>query len=163
MESCRLAELKYAFFSRTEPKTKELQRSNGCPSMVFEHGLLEGTAILFQHSSTSRTPLESSRIGELKYAISAGYDVRLKNKSFWKGKLTLRTWSLYCEQVWTGLAKFEQVRTAVKHCFSSTVSRTLSKFGLSPKPARSFLTVPRSKLYGPPKLWKQPFVMLHLV
>ena len=43
-----------------------------------------------------------------------------------------RTWSLYCEHVWTGLDKFEQVRTGVKHYFSSTVSPTLFKFGPPP-------------------------------
>ena len=57
--------------------------------------------------------------------------------------------------LWTGWDRFGQVRTGVKYYFSSTVSRTLSKFGLPPKPACSFLTVPRSKLYDPPKWWKQ--------
>ena len=37
-------------------------------------------------SALSHTKLESSRLGELKYAISAGYDVRLKNESLRKGK-----------------------------------------------------------------------------
>ena len=32
----------------------------------------------------------------------------------------------------------------------------------TPKPACSFLTVPRSKLYDPPKWWNQGFVMLQL-
>ena len=58
-----------------------------------------------------------------------------------------RTWSLYCGQVRTGVDRSGQVRTGVKYYFSSTVSRTLSKFGPAPKPACSFLTVPRSKLY----------------
>ena len=43
-------------------------------------------SILLQYSAITRTPLESSRLGELKYAISAGYDVRLKNKSLRKCK-----------------------------------------------------------------------------
>ena len=51
----------------------------------------------------------------------------------------------------TGQDRFGQVRTGGKYYFSSTVSRTLSKFGLPPKPACSFLTVPRSKLYDHPK------------
>ena len=55
-------------------------------SMVSKHGLLEGYAFLFQYSSITRTSLESSRLDELKYAISAGYNVRLKNKSFGKFK-----------------------------------------------------------------------------
>ena len=85
LESCRLAELKYAIFSRTGCKTKKLRRLNLFPS-VFKHGLLEGSTFLFQYSSITRTPLESSRLGELKYAISVGYDVRLKNGSLQKGK-----------------------------------------------------------------------------
>ena len=49
-------------------------------------GLLEGSTILLQYSAITRTPWESSRLGELKYAISAGYKVRLKNESLRKGK-----------------------------------------------------------------------------
>ena len=41
MESYRLAELKYAFFSRTGRKTKKLPRSKLFLSMAFKHGLLE--------------------------------------------------------------------------------------------------------------------------
>ena len=72
MESCRLAELKYAIFSGTGRKTKKLRCSKLFLSMVSKHGLLEGYTYLFQYSSITRTPLESSRLGELKYAISAG-------------------------------------------------------------------------------------------
>ena len=72
MKSCRLPELKYAIFSRTRRKTKKLQRSKLYLSMVFKHGLLEGSTFLFQYSLMTRAPLESSRLGELKYAISAG-------------------------------------------------------------------------------------------
>ena len=73
-----------------------------------------------------------------------------------------RTWSLFCGLVKTGSDRFRQVRTRVKRYFSSTVSRTLSKFGPAPKPACSFLTVPRSKLYNSRKWWKQRFVTLQL-
>ena len=72
MESCRLAELKYAIFSRTGRKTKKLRRSKLFLLTVSKHGLLEGSTFLYQYSSIARTPLESSRLGELKYAISAG-------------------------------------------------------------------------------------------
>ena len=41
MESCRLAELKYAIFSRAGRKTKKLQSSKLFLSMAFKHGLLE--------------------------------------------------------------------------------------------------------------------------
>ena len=71
MESCRLPELKYAIFSRTGHKTKKLPRSKLFLSTVFKHGLLEGSTILLQYSAITRTPLESSRLGELKYGISA--------------------------------------------------------------------------------------------
>ena len=84
MESCRLAELKYAISSGTGRKTKKLQCSKLFLSTVSKHGLLEGYTFLLQYSSITRTPLESSRLGELKYAISAGQDVILKKKSIRK-------------------------------------------------------------------------------
>ena len=43
MESCQLADLKYAIFSRTGCKTEKLPRSKLFLSMVFKHGLLEGS------------------------------------------------------------------------------------------------------------------------
>ena len=72
MESYRLAELKYAFFSRTGRNTKKLPRSKLFLWTVFKHGLLEGSTILLQYSAITRTPLESSSLGKLKYAISPG-------------------------------------------------------------------------------------------
>ena len=41
MESCPLAELKYAFFRTTGGKTKKLRRSKLFLSKVFKHGLIE--------------------------------------------------------------------------------------------------------------------------
>ena len=69
MESCGLPELKYAIFSRIGRQTKKLPRLKIFLSMAFKHGLLEGSTFLFQYSSMTR---ESSQLGELKYAISAG-------------------------------------------------------------------------------------------
>ena len=43
MESCQLADLKYVIFSSTGCKTKKLPRSKLFVSMVFKHGLLEGS------------------------------------------------------------------------------------------------------------------------
>ena len=43
MESCQLAYLKYAIFSSTGHKTKKLPPSKLFLSMVFKHGLLEGS------------------------------------------------------------------------------------------------------------------------
>ena len=40
IESCQLADLKYAIFSSTGCKTKKLPRSKLFLSMVFKHGLL---------------------------------------------------------------------------------------------------------------------------
>ena len=72
MESCQLADLKYAIFSRAGRNTKKLQRSKLFLSMAFKCRLLEGSTFLFQYSSMTRAPLESSQLGELKYAISPG-------------------------------------------------------------------------------------------
>ena len=78
-------------------------------------------------------------------------------------KLTMCDDRAYMVTVWwTGSQRFGQVRTGVKYYFSSTMIRTLSKFGLPPKPACSSLTVPCLKLYDPPKWWKLPFIMLQL-
>ena len=71
MDSYRLAELIYVFF-RTGRKTNKLPRSNLFLCTVLKHGLLEGSTILFQYSAITRTPLKSSQLGELKYAISPG-------------------------------------------------------------------------------------------
>ena len=86
LDSSGLAELKYAFFSRKGRNTKKLRRSNLFQLVICKHGLLEGLTILLQYSSISRTKLERSLLGELKCAISAGYDVILKNKSIRKCK-----------------------------------------------------------------------------
>ena len=86
LDSSGLAELKYGFFSRTERNTKKLRRSNLFQLTILKHGLLEGLTILLQYSSIHRTKLESSLLGELKCAISAGYDVILQNKSIRKCK-----------------------------------------------------------------------------
>ena len=72
MESYRLAELKYAFFSRTGRNTKKLRCSNLFKLTLFKHGLLEGSTILFQHSAITHTPLESSPLGEFECEISPG-------------------------------------------------------------------------------------------
>ena len=86
LDSSGSDELKYAFFSTTGCNTKKLQRSNLFQLTIFKHGLLEGSTILLQYSSISRIKLESSLLGELKCAISAGYDITLKNKSIRKCK-----------------------------------------------------------------------------
>ena len=70
LERCRLAELKYAIFSGSGRKIKKLRGSKLFLSTVSK--LLKGSTFLFQYSSITSTPLESSRLGELKYAISAG-------------------------------------------------------------------------------------------
>ena len=120
MESYRLAELKYAFFRRTERKTKNLERSKLFLLTVLKHGLLEGSTILLQYSAITRTPLKSSRLGELKYAISAGYNIRPKNKSIRKCKKRHRATGIHghCiadwfRQVRTSLDKSEQVWSAI--------------------------------------------------
>ena len=128
-------------------KTKKLPRSKLFLWTVLKHGLLAGSTILLRYSAITRTPLGSSQLGESNYAISPGQDVRLKNKSIRKCKNDIARPAYMVTVQRTGSDKFGQVRTRVKRYFSSTVSRTLSKFGPAPKPACSFLTVPRSKLY----------------
>ena len=85
--------------------------------MAFKHGLLEGSTFLFQYSSMIREPFESCELGELKYAIPPGSDIRLKNKSVRKcKKMTLRdecTWSLYCAYVLTSLDKSKQAWSTI--------------------------------------------------
>ena len=77
-----LAELKHAFFGRTGRNNKKLQRSNLFQLTIFKHGLLKGSTILLQYSSISCTPLESSQLDELKYAIFSRTG-RLKNCGTW--------------------------------------------------------------------------------
>ena len=72
MESYRLPELKYAIFRRAGRKTKKLPRLKLFLWTVLKHGLLEGSTILLQYSAITRTPWESSSLGKLKYAVSAG-------------------------------------------------------------------------------------------
>ena len=84
MESYRLAELKYAIFSTTGCKTKKLRRSKLFLWMVFKHGLLEGSTILLQYSAITRTPLESSPLGELKYELAGPALFRGRFRAFGK-------------------------------------------------------------------------------
>ena len=72
MESCRLPELRYVIFSWKGSKNKKLPRSKLFLSIAFKHGHLKGSTFLFQYSSMTLTPLESCRLGELKYAIPPG-------------------------------------------------------------------------------------------
>ena len=72
MESCQFADLKYAIFSSTGCKTEKLPHSKRFLSMAFKHGLREGSTFLFQYSSMTRAPLESSRLGELEREVSPG-------------------------------------------------------------------------------------------
>ena len=68
----QLTDLKYAIFSRRGHKTKKLPNSQLFIWTVFKHGLLEGSTLLLQYSAITRTPLVSSPLGELEYAISPG-------------------------------------------------------------------------------------------
>ena len=86
LDSSGSDDFKYAFFSRTGRNAKKLRRSNLFQLTIFKHGLLEGSTILLQYSSISCAKFESSLLGELKCAISAEYDVILKNKSIRKSK-----------------------------------------------------------------------------
>ena len=128
----------------------------------FKHGLLDGSTFLFQYSSMTCAPLESCRLVELKYTISPGQHLRLKNNSIRKCKNDIVRRASMVTVLCVGPDKSGQVRTGVKYYFSLTVSPTPLKFGPAPKPAFSFLTVPRLKLYDPPKWWNRGFVTLEL-
>ena len=132
LDSSGLAEWKYAFFSSTGRNTKKLRRSNLYQLTIFKHGLLEGSTILLQYSAITRTPLKSSQLGELKYAISPGQDVRLKNNSVLKCKNDITRRAYMVTVLCVGPDKSGQVRTGVKCYFSSTVRPTLFKFGPPP-------------------------------
>ena len=82
MESYRLAELKYAFFRRTGHKTKKIPCSKLFLWTVLKHGLLAGSTILLQYSAITRTPLESSQLGEFGCEISPGQNLRQKSYGF---------------------------------------------------------------------------------
>ena len=70
-----------------------------------------------------------------------------------------RTWSLYSGLVQTSLDKSEHVWSAI---FPHREPHAVQIWP-TPKPVCSFLTAPRSKLYDPPKWWKQRFVTLQKV
>ena len=58
------------FSAGQDVRLKKLQLLKLFLSMAFKHGLLEGSTFLFQYSSMTRAPLESCRLGELKYAVA---------------------------------------------------------------------------------------------
>ena len=60
------------FSAGQDVRLKKLRRSELFLWTVVKHGLLEGSTILLKDSAITRTPMESSRLGEFKYAISAG-------------------------------------------------------------------------------------------
>ena len=105
----------------------------------------------------TRAPLESSRLGDLKYAISPGEDVRPKNKSIGKCKKWHCATGVHghCIADWFGQVWTSQNRREVLF-FLNRDSHAVQIWP-TPQPACSFLTVPRLKLYDPPKWWKQRF------
>ena len=105
MESCGLADLKYAFFRRTGRKTKKLPLTKLFLWTVLKHGLLEGSTILLQYSAITDTLLESSQLADLKYAIFSS--TGCKTKKLPRSKLFL-SWA----------PRGIDIRTHVKYCFS---------------------------------------------
>ena len=84
LESSRLGRPKNAISEgqgvRLENKSHRKCKNWHFPSTIFKHGLLEGSTFWFHDSYTCCTPLESSRLGQLKYAISPSKDLRSKKK-----------------------------------------------------------------------------------
>ena len=62
MESRRLAELKYAIFSKTGRKTKRLRCSKLFLLTVSKHGLPEGSTFLFQYSSVGKLSIRQVKV-----------------------------------------------------------------------------------------------------
>ena len=122
LDSSQLAELKYAFFSRTGRKTKKLRRSNLFPFTIFKHGLLEGStqfSVSIQLSKPYTIRKLSIRRAKMCNFSRIGRKTEKQTPSKVQ-KLTLRnkrTWSPYCEEVWTGSDRFGLVRTGVKYYF----------------------------------------------
>ena len=153
MESCRLAELKYAIFSGTGRKTKKLRYSKLFLSTVSK--LLEGSTFLFQYSSITCTLLESSRLGELQYAISVGQNVILKNKSIRKCK------KRHCADSVHGHCIVDRFGLVWLCCFDIS-ARIATKLHTRTKnlPGKVLKHISISQTYR--KWWKQPFVTLQL-
>ena len=59
LDSSRLSELKYPFFSRRGRNTKKLRRSNLFPLTIFKHGLLEGSTFF---SNTAPKPYKVGKL-----------------------------------------------------------------------------------------------------
>ena len=134
LESCRLAEWKYAIFSRTGCKTKKLLRSIFL-SMAFKHELLEGSTILLQYSSITRT-LSIRRVKICNFSRIGRNTEEQEHSKVQKNDIAQRAYMVTV--LWTCSDRFGQVRIGMKYYFSSTASRTLSKFGLPLKPHAVF-------------------------
>ena len=65
MERCQLADLKYAIFRSTGRKTKKLPRSKLFLSMVFKHGLLEGSTSEQMWSTVFPRGWDARRLGRI--------------------------------------------------------------------------------------------------
>ena len=98
MENSRSRKLKYAVSAGLAKRRKNyssfkflLENLEKFRLTELNDAPLEGLTIFRYRTSFGPTTLESSRLGELKYANSAGYDVTLKNTSFRKcKKMTVR-------------------------------------------------------------------------
>ena len=60
------------FSARQDVRLKNYRAQSSFFGQSFKHELLEGSTFLLQYSAITRTPLENSPLGELKYAISPG-------------------------------------------------------------------------------------------
>ena len=63
--------MRIPFIDGLSQEVRRVARAAGV-RCVFKHGLLERSTILLQDSAITSAPMESSPLGELKYAISAG-------------------------------------------------------------------------------------------
>ena len=118
---------------------------------------------VFLGAHPKRSSLESSRVKICNF-IRKGRKTR-KIRAFESSKNDIARRAYMVTILWTGSDKFGQVWTSQNRCevlfFFNRESHAVQIWP-TPRPACSFLTVPCSKLYDPPKWWKQRFVTLQL-
>ena len=110
-------ELKYAVFSRTGCKTKKLRRSKLFLSMVFKHGLLEGSTILLQYSGHNPYTIGKLSIRQVKICNFSRIGRKTEEQDhskFQKNHISRRAHKVTVW--WTGSDRFGQVWTSQNSC-----------------------------------------------
>ena len=150
-------------FQQDRPKDKKLQLfkfftrklRKFCSTELYD-APLEGSTILSQCSCMTCAPLETSPLGKLNMQFHQDRTKDRRIRAFESAKNDCATTIVNrFGQVWTSKNKCEALFFLNRESHGVQIWPT-------PKPECSFLIVPRSKLYDPPKWWKQRFVALQL-